>query len=298
MRDDFRERLLESGLLVDTGVNGLYGHSGDYEAVVSGLGAMIDRAGADQGARVVQFTPLMPRRDFERTGYVQNFPDLLGALYHFEGTDKEHRRLLELADAGQDWTGELTAGETTLISSACHPLYPTLTGVLPSEGLRVDLLGWCFRHEPSLDPGRMQTFRQREFVYLGSAEGALAHRDLWVERGLDLLKRLQLSVQAEVANDPFFGRTGRLLANEQREAALKIELVAPLGSLTAMTAIASSNLAGDHFGHTFGIQQVDGQIANSACIGFGLDRITLALVREHGTDIAVWPDDVKAELWP
>jgi seryl-tRNA synthetase len=298
MTDDFRDRLFASGMLVATGIDGLYGHSGDYEAVVAGLGAMIDRAGAEPAARVMHFAPVMPRTDFERTGYVQNFPDLLGALYHFEGSEKEHRKLLALAEAGEDWTTALAAGQLMLTSSACHPLYPTLAGSLPSGGLTVDLVGWCFRHEPSLDPGRMQTFRQREYVYLGSAEGALAHRDLWVERGLELLKKLQLSVQAEVANDPFFGRTGRLLASEQRDAALKIELVAPLGSLTSMTAIASSNLAGDHFGHTFGINQADGRIAHSACIGFGLDRITLALTRAHGTDIATWPDDVEAELWP
>lgn len=296
--NEFREQLLESGWLIDTGIDGLYGHSGEYESVVSGLGRMISRAGADQHARVVQFPPLMPRSHFERTGYVQNFPDLLGAIYHFEGNDKEHRRLLELAESGADWTEALKSSALMLASSACHPLYPALTGSLPPDGVRVDMLGWCFRSEPSQDPGRMQTFRQREYVYVGSAEGALEHRDHWVESGLQLLQKLQLPVKPEVANDPFFGRTGRLLANEQREAALKIELVAPLGSTTTLTAIASSNLAGDHFGHAFDIRQASGETAHSACIGFGLDRITLALVRAHGTDCAAWPDAVRGELWP
>ena len=37
----------------------------------------------------------------------------------------------------------------------------------------VALLGWIFRHEPSIDPARMQTFRQREYVYLGDVDGLL-----------------------------------------------------------------------------------------------------------------------------
>lgn len=295
---DLRERLLDTGWLIATGIDGLYGHSGEYESVVSGLNGMIDRAGADHPSRVVHFPALMPREHFERTGYVQNFPDLLGSIYHFDGDDKAHRELLRLAESGADWTEALKSSALMLVSSACHPVYPTLTGTLPPEGVRIDMLGWCFRSEPSQDPGRMQTFRQREYVYVGSAEGALAHRDFWVENGLQLLKKLGLPVQPEVANDPFFGRTGRLLANEQLEAALKIELVAPLGSTTSLTAIASCNLAEDHFGHAFDIRQANGETAHSACVGFGLDRITLALVRAHGTDSAAWPAEVRSELWP
>jgi seryl-tRNA synthetase len=293
---EFRDALFASGLLVATGIDGLYGRSGAYEAVVAGLNAMIGVAGADQGARVVHFAPVMPRPAFELTGYVQNFPDLIGAIFHFEGNDRAHRELMRLAEAGEDWTAALTSGQVMLTSSACHPLYPTLTGTLPRESVTIDLLGWCFRHEPSADPGRMQAFRQREYVYVGSPAGALAHRDRWVERGLEISQRLHLPVQAEVANDPFFGRTGRLLANEQRESAAKIEMVAPLGSTVKLTAIASSNLAGDHFGHTFSIAQPNGEIAHSACVGFGLDRMTLALARAHGTDPAGWPQAVRSEL--
>ena len=292
----FRDALFAAGMLVATGVDGLYGRSGEYEAVVSGLNAMIGVEGADQAARVVHFPPVMARTEFERTGYVQNFPDLIGALFHFEGNERAHRDLMRLAEAGEDWTAALTSGAITLVSSTCHPLYPTLRGILAADGIAHDLLGWCFRHEPSIDPGRMQAFRQREFVYVGSPAGALAHRDRWVDSGLALSERLQLPVAAEVANDPFFGRVGRLLANEQLESAAKIEMVAPLGSTTKLTAIASSNLAGDHFGHTFEIHRPNGELAHTACVGFGLDRMTLALARAHGTDVGGWPQAVRSEL--
>jgi hypothetical protein len=39
-------------------------------------------------------------------------------------------------------------------------------------------------------------------------------------------------------------------------------------------------------------------MAHTACFGFGIDRITLALLDHHGTDPADWPADVRAVLWP
>ena len=59
-----------------------------------------------------------------------------------------------------------------------HPL-------VTSESTRADGLMIC-AHEPSLDPARMQAFRQREVVYAGVEVGAVAHRDLWADRAAAL----------------------------------------------------------------------------------------------------------------
>ncbi|MEY2406368.1 MAG: hypothetical protein QOG39_1284, partial [Acidimicrobiaceae bacterium] len=40
-----------------------------------------------------------------------------------------------------------------------------------------------------------------------------------------------------------------------------------------------------------------GEVAHTACIGFGLERIALALIKTHGTDLASWPAGVRASLW-
>ncbi len=62
------------------------------------------------------------------------------------------------------------------------------------------------------------------------------------------------------------------------------------------TAIGSSNYHEDHFGHTFDLHLADGAPAHSACIGFGLDRITLALFAIHGMDLDAWPGEVRSAL--
>ena len=112
-----------------------------------------------------------------------------------------------------------------------------------------------------------------EFVYVGDPDGGDAHRDLWVEAGARRCSQsLGLEIEAVVANDPFFGRLGKMLAANQRDEALKLEFVTPICSTERPTAITSANCHHDHFGLTFGIESADGEVAHSACFGFGVDR--------------------------
>ena len=43
------------------------------------------------------------------------------------------------------------------------------------------------------------------------------------------MSSLGLDVRPDVANDPFFGRAGKMLSRSQRESALKFEIVATVG---------------------------------------------------------------------
>ena len=224
----------------------------------------------------------MPRTVLERTGYLSSFPDMIGSVSTFKGDNADHKRLMDVAQSGGDWTALLEPADVSLCPAVCHPLYPTLAGTLPEGGSRYDVSGWCFRHEPSLDPARMQAFRQHDLVYVGDAERASEHRDRWLQLGAEILDSFGLGVETVVANDPFFGRVGRILAENQRAETLKFEIVTPINSSEHPTAIASANCHLDHFGEPFGIVTADGEVAHSCCFGFGLDRITLALLRTHG----------------
>jgi seryl-tRNA synthetase len=293
---ELREELLAAGVLVDTGVPGLYGRSAAFEDVLEGLDRLIVRAGADQGATRIRFAPVEPKWAFEKTGYLESFPDLTGAVHTFVGDDRAHRALLAAADKGDDWSTHLAPADVMLCPAVCHPLYPTQSGRLPAGGRVFDLFGWSFRHEPSDDPARMQAFRIHEYVYLGEPDAAEVHRDRWIERGLELLGGLGLDVRSEVANDPFFGRLGKMLATNQRDENLKYEVVTEVASAEKPTAIMSSNLHRDHFGVPFSIESADGAVAHSSCVGFGMERCTLALFKRHGMDLARWPADVRGAL--
>lgn len=292
----YRDELVAAGLLVPSGVRGVYGHGGAFEHVIEQVERLVTQAGADQSAEVMRFPPVFPRAHYNRINHLHNFPDLLGSIHAFTGGEAEHRQMAEVFDRGDDWSGGLVASELMLVPAACYPLYPAATGTLPAGGRRVDLRTHVFRHEPSDDPARMQVFRQREYVCMGTAEQALAHRDAWLERGGALLRSLGLPVQAVVANDPFFGRGGRLAKATQREQTLKFELVVPICSAEKPTAVSSANCHLDYFGHAFHIHTADGRTAHTACIGFGLERIALALFKTHGLRLADWSREVRDAL--
>jgi hypothetical protein len=72
-------------------------------------------------------------------------------------------------------------------------------------------------------------------------------------------------------------------------------VVAPTGPGELPTAIASANLHLDHFGVEYGIE-VAGGVAHSACVGFGVERIALALLWQHGLDTARWSRALRDRL--
>src|SRR6185295_18544738 len=134
---------------------------------------------------------------------IQNFPNLMGSVHSFTGTERAHLAMMQKKEKGEDWTCDLAPIDIMLTPAACYPLYPTATGTLPKNGRTVDLRSFVFRHEPSVDPARMQIFRQREYVRLGTPEQALAHRNYWLGKGEAMLKAVGLDVTPVVANDPF-----------------------------------------------------------------------------------------------
>ena len=293
----FLDALVEHGLLLATGVPGVYGRSGTFEDVLLAFDGLITRETKADGAEVVRFPPVLPRDHLETTGYMSSFPHLAGSVFSFSGGAAEALELGNRAARHEDWSEFQSATEVTLIPAACYPVYPWVSaaGALPKTGRLIDICCYCFRHEPSHDPARMQSFRQREHVRLSTPEDVRAWHAGWVERGGALLSSVGLETGAVPANDPFFGRAGKMFAANQRDQGLKLERVYPIAGETP-TAIMSINYHQDHFGLDFGITTAHGQVAHTACFGFGLERITLALFRTHGLDPLTWPEDVRRRL--
>jgi seryl-tRNA synthetase len=291
-----RDRLVEAGLLIPLDVEGLYGFGGIFEEIIEGFERHVTLRGSHLNAEVMRFPAIMSRAHYLQTSHIDNFPNLLGSVHTFAGNDHDHLKLLAKRKQGDDWTTELTPTPIMMTPAACYPLYPTARGQLSGQGRTVDLRSFVFRHEPSIDPARMQIFRQREFVRLGTAEQALEHRDYWLELGREILNEVGLDAKPVVANDPFFGRAGRIMASAQKEQVLKFELVHAVASAEKPTAIASCNYHQNYFGNAFGIQAPDGTAAHTACIGFGLERIALALFMTHGFTPDSWPHQVKQVL--
>ena len=296
--ESFYDGLVAHRLIVPSGVQGVFARGPVFEDVLSRFDALVGTIGADDRAEAFTFPPILPRRVIEATDYLDSFPQLAGTVFSFQGNERQAKVLSAKARAGEPWAELQDITDVCLCPAACYPLYPTLSGTLPEGGRTVTLLGWVFRHEPSQEPTRMQSFRMREYIRIGVPDEVVEWRDRWLQRGLDLLRSLGLPAESDVAADPFFGRGGRMLADGQKQQKLKFEVQVPVISSEAPTACCSFNYHMERFAKLFGIHTPDGQTAHTACLGFGLERCTMALFRHHGYLPAEWPAEVRARLWP
>jgi seryl-tRNA synthetase len=294
----YLDRLVDAGLLARTGVHGLYARGGAFERVRLGFDALVTRTAAPESPEPLYFPPLLPRVQLETSGYLGSFPHLAGTVWGFDGDEGAAAEQLELASRHEDWSPFQQMSDMVLSPAACYPMYPAMAarGPLPEGGVTLDTGdSYVFRREPSSDPARMQIFHMREIVRVADRDTVLAWRGEWRARAEELLRSLGLELELDIANDPFFGRVGRLLAAQQRDQELKWELLAPVAG-DKPTAIASSNYHQDHFGTTYDLATSSGEPAHTGCMAFGEERVTLALFSEHGLDTESWPNEVREKL--
>ena len=293
------ERLeaITSSILQPTAANGVQGRTAVFEDVIGGLTTLITRY-RPPGTEVLRFPPVMSRALLEKSGYLKSFPHLLGCVCSLTGTETSIRSLVEGRADGKEWIEGLAATDLVLTPAACYQVYPIIAarGDVAASGAVVDVESYCFRRESSSELGRMQAFRMREYVCIGTPDTAFAFRERWKARAEELATQLALPFTLVPASDPFFGRAGKLMAVNQVEQALKFELLVPVNSEDAPTACMSFNYHQDHFGTTWGLRTDDGAVAHTACAAFGLDRLTIALFATHGLDIDAWPTAVREAL--
>jgi seryl-tRNA synthetase len=246
----------------------------------------------------MRFPPVMSRRQLEKSGYLGSFPNLLGCVCALHGSEASIREAAGRHETGGDWTAALAASDLVLTPAACYPLYPIAAarGPLPADGLLFDIEADCFRREPSIHLDRLQSFRMREFVRIGSPEQIVAFREHYMARAPLLANELGLPHAIEVANDPFFGRVGQIKAVSQRQQALKFELLIPYYEGARPTACMSFNYHRDHFGTVWNIQDAAAATAHTGCVAFGVDRLAVALFAVHGPDPARWPASTRHAL--
>src|ERR1700752_775249 len=279
------------------GSDGVYARTALYEDVVERLAALISRH-REPNTEVMRFPPVMNRAQLEKSGYLRSFPNLLGCVCGLHGTEREINAAVSLFDAGGDWTTSLSPADLVLSPAACYPVYPIAAarGQLPQGGLRFDVAADCFRHEPSRHLDRLQSFRMREYVCIGSPDDVSDFRERWMVRAQVIARDLGLTFRIDSASDPFFGRVGQMKAVSQMQQSLKFELLVPLRSQDQPTACMSFNYHRDHFGTTWDIRAASGEAAHTGCVAFGMDRLAVAMFHTHGTELAGWPAEVRELL--
>ncbi|CCE07470.1 putative seryl-tRNA synthetase (class II) [Bradyrhizobium sp. STM 3843] len=279
------------------GADGVYARTALYEDMVERLAALITRH-REPGTEVMRFPPVMSRAQLEKSGYLKSFPNLLGCVCGLHGTERDINAAVSRFDAGGDWTTSLSPADLVLSPAACYPVYPIAAsrGALPKGGLRFDVAADCFRREPSRHLDRLQSFRMREYVCIGTPDDVSAFRERWMVRAQAIARDLGLAFSVDQASDPFFGRVGQMKAVSQKQQSLKFELLVPLRSEEQPTACMSFNYHREHFGTTWDIVDANGEPAHTGCVAFGMDRLAVAMFHTHGTELNKWPSPLREIL--
>src|SRR5690242_16539949 len=201
--EKFWAGLVEHKLIVPVRVQGAFGRGAVFEDVLEHFNQLVTRLSAADGAEVYTFPPVIDRTIIERTDYLDSFPHLAGTVFSFFGKEKQALELSSRVHENKPWGDLQGMTDVCLNPAACYPVYPTMSGRLPEKGRLVTMFNWVYRHEPSPEPTRMQSFRVREFVRAGSPDEVVEWRDMWLARGVKLLKELGLPANSDVAADPF-----------------------------------------------------------------------------------------------
>jgi hypothetical protein len=112
---EFLAELIGHGLLIASGVPGVYGHGSGFEDVRSRLDERLSSEAGARGAERLRFPPVLPRRQLESSGYLSSFPHLAGSVYAFNGDERQAATQSERASRHEDWGEFQEMTELTLM---------------------------------------------------------------------------------------------------------------------------------------------------------------------------------------
>ncbi len=282
---------------------GLTGISGNLLGAYRFFEAQFKTFADEFGAAEQHYPVMLPTKLLQEVDYFSNFPQHVTLCSHFHDELPVLEQVAREAKANPDDLAEkfgaaLDTPSHVLTPAVCLPCYSQHKGHrIPLGGVtRLTMQNHVFRYEAKrFQPlSRGWDFSVRDLVFFGSSAELTRLRADVMERAFALCETLDLDASLELANDPFFLDTSRDKVVYQRLAEAKYELLFAIPGRQTPLAASSFNLHRDHYTGVYDIAFEDGEQAESACMGFGLERWLYAFVRQRGLDPEHWPDAVRA----
>jgi seryl-tRNA synthetase len=250
-----------------------------------------------------QYPAMVPGEVLVEVGYFDHFPQHVTFCSHLPANLPLLESLASDLKAGggrltERLGGQLAEPRHVLTPGVCLPCYRQQRGVMlePGRVRTLTMQNHVFRYEgASFRPlTRAWDFTVRDIVFFGSYEELSRLRSEVIDRALGLCRELDLEVTVELAHDPFFLDASRDKAIYQRMGEVKYELLFQLPHRGETLAASSFNLHRDFYTSVYDTRRADGELAESACMGFGIERWLYGFLSQKGLDPSGWPPRVTS----
>jgi hypothetical protein len=229
-----------------------------------------------------------------QTGYFTSHPQLVTFGYRLP---PHYEKIQNFADAAK--TKMLSCVEDSHILEStgfilepfvCHNIYRSLKNQRLTKGRIITAEGRCYRFEgfrfaPLL---RQWEFTMREIVLVGGHDFVMEARQRCIELTQAMVAELDLTASLEIATDPFFVDAAASARTFQMMQSTKLELRLRIDDEES-TAGVSFNIHGKHFTRPMEIQDMNGEILETACAAYGIERWMAAFVARWSEDPTHWP---------
>jgi seryl-tRNA synthetase len=272
--------------------------SGIFLALLRALDRHFVRYASKLGATEFSFPSMLPASVAERCGIFENYPQQVCYVHRSAGhtttaesavpvsDDVLRRNMLDKADK--------PAYDTILSPAVCYHFWCHPTELLPENAGKIYLgtaVGRCYRSEVQalVDLDRLQEFNMREIFAVGDEEQLSTLRQRFLDFVQQLMIEFKIEGRIQTAADPFFVNVFAKKRVFQVNLKLKYEALAWLPGKGELLAVASVNDHRDHFTRAFGLTLERGDQLHSSCLAFGLERLALSLIVQHGLEPRKWP---------
>jgi hypothetical protein len=286
--------------------------SGDYYALDAGLvglrGVLLglcrffekefESLARTYAAEENRYPTLVPVQLLEELGYFGHFPNQVTFCGHLpEDLPYLDRVVRECRGAGgrlpADALDSLVAPRVALKPAVCLPCYRQRRGCVVSERTpeAVSMQNHVFRYEGSRfqSLARLWEFSVRDLVFFGQGDRVAERREEVMEWAMALCRELDLDATIQLANDPFFLDQTRDMLVYQRMGEVKYELTLSLPFVDGGLAASSFNLHRAFYTEIYDVRTSSGERAESACMGFGIERWVYAFLAQKGLSPDGWP---------
>lgn len=310
----------EAGFLIGQPIDQALADSGDLQFIGRGLTGLrgevlslfrffereFRRIAREFEAEDNHYPVMMPSELLAEVGYFTHFPQHVTLCSHLpdslpllESVSSDVKDAAPDAVAGQI-AGKLAAPDHALIPGVCLPCYRQQQGraLEPGQVRTLTMQNHVFRYEAdNFRPlARGWDFSVRDIVFFGPTAEVERLREAVMARAMELCEALDLEASLELASDPFFLDVSRDKAVYQRMGEVKYELLLPLPGRKEALAVSSFNLHRDFYTGLYDVRHSDGAMAESACMGFGLERWLYGFLSQKGLARRNWPDYVVSRL--